>query len=86
MLPTAARRTPLFALFALLIVIPAVTQGQIGSPLPNMKPVETSFFNNGKLQFNRVWGMKEGSALCSRTERVNVVTIRLCLAAVATDC
>jgi CxxC motif-containing protein (DUF1111 family) len=25
-----------------------------------MKPVETGFFQNGEVQFNRVWGMKEG--------------------------
>ena len=41
-------------------VFPLSLSAQIGNSLPNMKPVETGFFNNGKTQFNRVWGMKEG--------------------------
>jgi len=32
----------------------------IGAPLPGMKPVELSFFENGANQFRRVWGMQEG--------------------------
>ena len=60
MLPAATLRTSFVAIVAASMLIPAAARGQIGSPLPNMKPVETSFFNNGKLQFNRVWGMKEG--------------------------
>jgi CxxC motif-containing protein (DUF1111 family) len=43
-----------------LAALPSKVSAQIGNPLPNMKPVETGFFNNGKTQFNRVWGMKEG--------------------------
>jgi hypothetical protein len=43
-----------------LAALPSTLSAQIGSQLPNMKPVETNFFNSGKLQFNRVWGMKEG--------------------------
>ena len=40
--------------------IAITVSAQIGGPLPNMKPVETRFFQNGQVQFNRVWGMKEG--------------------------
>jgi hypothetical protein len=43
-----------------LAALPTQLSAQIGNTLPNMKPVETTFFNNGKTQFNRVWGMKEG--------------------------
>ena len=32
----------------------------IGAPLPGMKSVELSFFDNGGKQFRRVWGMLEG--------------------------
>jgi len=52
----------LLCLALLFTVTPiAITvSAQIGGPLPNMKPVETRFFQNGQVQFNRVWGMKEG--------------------------
>src|SRR3954453_2612422 len=48
------------ALLLALAALPSTISAQIGSSLPNMKPIETNFFNSGKLQFNRVWGMKEG--------------------------
>jgi CxxC motif-containing protein (DUF1111 family) len=51
-------------IFCLLLLSSSFTnsaKAAIGDPLlNNMKPVELKFFNNGKTQFNRVWGMKEG--------------------------
>jgi hypothetical protein len=48
------------SLLAVSSVFATIVYGAIGDPLPNLKPQESTFFNNGKLQFNRVWGMKEG--------------------------
>ena len=49
----------LFLLLSSLIVTGAFAA--IGDPITvNMKKQETNFFNTGKPQFNRVWGMVEG--------------------------
>ena len=82
MLLPRGRFTP-HLLFSLLLVLPSVyatsAQAQIGSHLPGMKPTEIKFFNNGKIQFNRVWGMKEGvgpvltDGACLRCHNVPVI-------------
>jgi CxxC motif-containing protein (DUF1111 family) len=72
-----------YLIVTLLLALPGTVLGKspdaIGDPLPNLKPVESSFFNNGKTQFNRVWGLHEGvgpvftDAACSRCHRVPTI-------------
>src|SRR5262249_27843201 len=55
----------LVLVFALAVIcLPAVFMrsavAQIGAPLPGLKQTEADFFNNGQIQFLRVWGMTEG--------------------------
>jgi len=57
---TIARQVLLAVTLAGTLAVSAQGQTNIGDPLPGMKPVETNFFNNGKAQFFRVWGMQEG--------------------------
>ena len=50
----------LFLLTGVMTLAAAVAHAAVGDPLPNLKPQETKFFSNGKLQFQRVWGLREG--------------------------
>src|SRR3954465_3272885 len=69
-----------YIILPLLLSLPCSLVGKspdtVGDPLPNLKPVESQFFNNGKREFNRVWGLKEGlgpvltDGACSRCHNV----------------
>lgn len=48
------------ALLSITCALSAAAAAQLGGPLPGIKPTETKFFNNGKSQFNRLWGLTEG--------------------------
>ena len=48
------------SLICVLTLAAIAAHSAVGDPLPNLKPRETTLFNSGKLQFNRVWGLKEG--------------------------
>jgi hypothetical protein len=62
MQPYRGLRISLATLFlALLAVAPVASHAQnLGDPLPGLKPTESTFFLNGKSQFNRLWGLTEG--------------------------
>src|SRR5437762_3291740 len=62
MQPCHGLRISLATLFlTLLVVAPIASQAQhLGDPLSGLKPTEITFFNNGKSQFNRLWGLTEG--------------------------
>jgi len=54
-----------FVILTCVLTAPAYAQKRkqadaIGDPLDGLKPIETTFFNHGRDQFLRVWGMSEG--------------------------
>jgi CxxC motif-containing protein (DUF1111 family) len=62
MQPCRGSNISLATLFlTLFAVAPIASKAQnLGDPLSGLKPTETTFFNNGKSQFNRLWGLTEG--------------------------